>query len=157
MSQSIKINCTNCGDNTVELQRKGNWDGIMFFGKCPNTACVQEQYLCKLCYDYVIANQAPGRSGGGRKGGIFSSVKTARKHYNNNTHKCASEQSSDEIAVCMETSPIGDDSNEITTPSNCDPELNNNVHDFTNAVGFDEKSSSPKFYSYEQQCPGMGA
>jgi len=159
---TLQCNCLGCSSSIVMIPVITDFylaTGI-YSGTC--TTCKnKKQYLCKACYGYSSAKQAPGRYSGGRRSGIFSGRKSLNQHYKSSTHILATE---DVLEVDNNEFGLETDSNECNDEE-VDPIINNSspnniskipLEDIKKAP-FHHNSNSPSFFVNEQKFPGTGA
>jgi hypothetical protein len=157
ISDITEYNCLYCSARIKMMPvTHMEWATGILGGICSDSTCNNNnrQFVCKICFDYGSANQAPGRYSGGRRSGIFSSTKALKKHFKSLTH----------ITAVGEVLDVND--NEILTGDDMDTSVNDsgNVNtkiqpslDDIRKSPFHPSSNSPKFFVNEQKYPGTGA
>lgn len=178
-AETISMQCLLCYE-LISSRKATALGDMMFHGSCTNINCSNKaiQYLCKWCYDYSSNNQAPGRIGGGRKGGIYGSIKAFRRHFQSKTHQQNYQQREkiradfQQAVMSNEYDDITDDINESNVFDNINEAVETNQgnykhnedearkKDFANQLkecGFDKDSKSPAYYAFLNKNEGMGA
>ena len=173
MNKELNISCSNCALPIVLNEIKYLINRQLYSGKCNNSECNKEQFACKLCYNYTLNNPIP--SNRGRPVGVFTNIKTAKKHGKSDTHIIALKEYNDDLlkeqliidknlnnTTTLEFDTIIESINEPIDQSNIDitniePIDQSNI-DITNKnVGFHPKSKSPNYYSNEIKEKGNDA
>lgn len=168
VNSSLSANCLQC-NGLILCMTYSELGSMIFFGKCKNSNCTTSKqkctYVCKWCYDYSSINPAPGRTGGGRKVGIYSSLKAVKRHFKSSTHINSSAQNSHscEVTSVDENNSFNDEiewSDILTkepTEHNDSSTIQRTSYDFFNDCGFDSQSKSPAFYAFVKDNEGKGA
>lgn len=160
----ISVGCSHCKAAMIYIRSTqfGEKGSMMYRGTCRKPTCTTtaDQYVCKWCLDYSNSNNPPGRLGGGRRTGIYRTVRSARQHFSSSTHLVSSplQQPTNDTFDQSTMMVDGDDHlNDIITNEN-DPETETvQSIDFINGCGFDKESNSPAFYAYVHANEGKGA
>ena len=133
---------------------------------CDNTMCVVEEiFVCQWCS--CKENQDPGRRrfGGGKKGGVYTSMKAAKNHFSSETHQLylkSNNNIEEELEDNDNNNSVGDD-NSSNNFNSIIEQVDNRIYSNTNGCqinfndcNFDTKSNSPAYYMYEDQKIGKG-